>query len=102
MGNYGHAFRVVPKISYEYYTTFVGGRVSLVDYMINDLHSLYLCPEAGISFGGILNLYAGVSLPFSGNKITDINTFRFSANMNILFFFFKKDQFANQIYSQHK
>ena len=102
MGSYNDAFRIAPKISYEYYTSSIGGRISLVDYAVNDLHNLYFCPEAGISFGGILNLYAGVSLPFSGNKVTDINTFRFSANMNILLFFFKKDKQANQIHSQNK
>jgi len=55
MGNYENAFRVAPKFSYEYYTTFIGGRISIIDYMNNGLHNLYVSPEAGIAFGAFLN-----------------------------------------------
>ena len=91
MGRYLHAFRIAPKISYQYYTSFIGGRISLVDYMDDNLNNLYICPEAGISFGGFVNIFAGASFPVSDNKVADVNTFRLTANMNLLFFFFKKD-----------
>lgn len=91
MGNYLNAFRIAPKFSYEYYTSFIGTRLSFIDYMDDELHNLYISPEAGMSFGGFFNIYAGASFPLSGNEIQGVNTFRLSVNMNLLFFFFKKD-----------
>lgn len=95
LGNYLSAFRVAPRISYEYYTTFIGGRISLVDYMDDDIHSFYLSPEAGISFGSTLNLFAGASIPISDNSISDVSAFRLTAAVNLLFFYFGKDKKKN-------
>ncbi|TAL61091.1 MAG: hypothetical protein EPN85_05690 [Bacteroidetes bacterium] len=92
VGTYNNAFRVAPKFSYEYYTTFVGGRVSVVDYMDDHIHSLYFSPEAGISFGAFLNFFAGANLLVSGNEIQDVKTLRFTVSLNLLLFYFGKNQ----------
>lgn len=92
VGEYNNAFRVAPKFSYEYYTSFLAGRVSLVDFLDDDVHSFYVCPEAGISFGTLLNVFAGANFPVSKQTVTDVKTFRLTISANILFFYFAKDK----------
>ena len=90
MGRYENAFRVAPKLSYGYYTSFLAGKVSLVDYMKNEDHNLYISPEAGLSFGSFLDLFAGANFLVSGNEIPDVKTFRLTLSINLLFFYFGK------------
>ena len=92
LARYNHAFRAAPKFSYEYYTNFWGGRICVVDYLDDGIHSIYVSPEAGLSFGSFLNLFFGVNLPVSDAKIAEVKTFRFSATVDLLFFYFEKDK----------
>lgn len=92
MGNYENAFRVAPKVSYGYYTSFLAGRLSVVDFMKNDAHSFYVSPEAGLSFGSLLDFFLGANFLVSGNEIPDVSTFRGTLSLNLLFFYFKKEK----------
>lgn len=89
-GKYENAFRIAPKLSYEYYTSFLGGRISAIDFMKNDEHNLYVSPEAGISFGSILNIFAGANFPVSGEELPEVKTFHLSVTVDLLFFYFGK------------
>ena len=91
-GNYQDAFRVAPKLSYEVYSLYLGGRVSLVDYMKNAEHNLYVSPEAGITLGSMLNIFAGASFPVSGEELEEIKTFRLTVSINLLLFYLGKEK----------
>ena len=92
LGNYENAFRAAPKFSYECYTSFIGGRISLVDFMKNDAHNLYVSPEAGISFGAFLNIFAGANFHVSGEELPEVKTFRLTVCVNLLFFYLAKEK----------
>lgn len=92
LSKFDNAHRIAPRFSYEYYCTFWGGRICVTDYFNKDSHSIYISPEAGFSGGGFFNLFFGVNLPVSENKIAEVRTFRFSATIDLLFFYFAKDK----------
>lgn len=92
LSKFDNAQRIIPRLSYEYYSNFWGGRLCLTDYFNRNIHSIYISPEAGFSGGGFLNLFFGVNLPVSENKIAEVRTFRFSATVDLLFFYFGKDK----------
>ena len=93
-GNLRDTFLLVPKVSYEYYSMMLGAKITLADYMRNNSHNLYLCPEAGITMGTMLNLYAGVNIPVSG-EVQGVKMLRLSATIDLLFLYFKKHQKQN-------
>ena len=49
-----------PKFSYDYFTQFLGARISVVDYMWGKKHNLYVSPEAGVSLGSFLSASGSV------------------------------------------
>ena len=90
-GNLRDTFLLVPKISYEYYSLMLGARITLADYIRNNSHNLYFCPEAGITMGTMLNLYAGINIPVSG-EVKGVKMLRLSAVIDLLFIYFKKNK----------
>lgn len=92
LGNYQEAFRAAPKLSYEIYTLYLGGKISVIDYMNDNIHSLYISPEAGITLASMLNIFAGANFPVSGEEVEDVKTFRMTVSINLLFFYFGKDK----------
>ena len=92
LGKQNDTLLIAPKFSYDYFTTYLGARISLVDYIRSNKHNLYISPEAGVSLGSFLSVYAGVNFPISSNELIEIKTFRLSITTNLLFFYFGKDK----------
>ena len=94
IGKPGEDILFGPKFSYEYYSISYGGRISVIDYMNENSHNIYISPELGITGGGIFNIFAGANIPVSGG-ITEVSTLRVSLTLNLFSYLFKKDKPKN-------
>ena len=81
---------LAPKISYEWNTSFLGWRISCIDYMEEPgSNNFYVAAELGIT-GVLLNLYGGLHYSLSGERVAGISDIRFSVCLNIPTKLFRK------------
>lgn len=81
---------VAPKLAYEGYLNGIGGRVEAAYYLGSNGHGitgdLRLTPQAGISLGGVLNVFYGYSIPLTNSRLDGLGAHRLSIYLNFLDF----------------
>ena len=68
---------IAPKITYSYNYILLNGSFSIINYNIGNQSSLYLKPQIGFTFCGLVDLVYGYNIPiidrnfdFQGNTLT--------------------------------
>jgi len=76
-------FILGPKISYEFDLIFLGLRMSIIDYKESNLNDFRFVPEIGLTLIGCIDLFYGVNIPLTHERISAISLSRLSLIINI-------------------
>ncbi|MBC7447971.1 MAG: hypothetical protein H7330_07910 [Hymenobacteraceae bacterium] len=79
-----HPLVVAPKLWYEAEFLFVGGRVDLTYYRYRNQNDLRLTPQVGLSLAGHGNLFYGVNIPLTPERLDVLNRHRLTLFFNFL------------------
>ena len=67
-GMKNNSFLYVPKITYSYNYILLNGSISLLNYNYSDNHSVYIKPQIGGTFFGLIDLVYGYNIPLSNRN----------------------------------